>query len=82
MRARIAEDEERLSWRAYMAESLRLIPQNQCIRARWIDGILNTAPARDCADPMDIAGQVIQAVGIRFNDNSSDEVTPWTYSPL
>lgn len=66
VRARVAEDEERLSWRAYVAESLRLAPQNLCLTARWIGSIIPTAPTKDTGDPVEIVQHIMQSAGLHF----------------
>ena len=65
VRARVDRDAEELSWRAYVAESLRLIPQRQHLRDRWVDGVLHKAAAPE-ADPVRIAEHIISAAGLKF----------------
>lgn len=43
VRAKVAEDDERMAYRAYVTESLRLQGENKYIQRSWLD-IINPKP--------------------------------------
>lgn len=52
-----------LSWRAYVAECLRLAPQGMTLSERWADGLFG-APTAEDIDPQEIFESVIRDGGL------------------
>ena len=52
-----------VSWRAYVAEALRLAPQGMTLATRWADERWG-APAADDVDPEEVVAEVIRSGGL------------------
>ena len=62
VRAKVAEDDERMAYRAYVTESLRLQGKNKYIQRSWLD-IIDPKPA-DNRSGDEIAVQVLRNTGL------------------
>ena len=66
MLARIADDDERIAYRAYVTESLRLRGENKYISRSWLD-IIDPKPI-DTRSVGEIVQDVVKNAGLRFKD--------------
>ena len=64
VRAKIDEDGERLSFRAYVTDSLRLKGEGKYIPERWIEII--EPQRRDDRSAEQIAADIMAGAGLRF----------------
>ena len=64
MRAKVAEDDERTAYRAYVTESLRLQGENKYIQRSWLD-IIDPKPV-DTRSGDEIALDVIERTGLHY----------------
>jgi hypothetical protein len=64
VRAKCTEDDERMAYRAYVTESLRLQGENKYIQRSWMD-IINPKPV-DTRTGDEIALQVIKNAGLHY----------------
>lgn len=66
MRAKIAEDDERHSYRAYIAETLRLQGEGKYLQKRWLDIVGEQQPAAPERSGDEIALDVIRRAGLKI----------------
>ena len=66
MRAKAEEDEERLSYRVYMSESLRLQGEGKHLTRSWMDII--RPEQEDTRDAGEIAEDFMRRAGLRYEE--------------
>ena len=64
MRAKVAEDDERTAYRAYVTESLRLQGEKKYFQRSWLD-IIDPKPV-DTRSGDEIAMQVVKNAGLHY----------------